>query len=491
LFSPWTDLFGWIAVDPNLGAGGGAVICQTGPGQWALMANGSPLCGNWPPATCNDDLVVLFIVSAGCVDEMPVVAIGNFFWTANLPCYEDVWFQRLDLGVPGSDGELPGPPSGCWEVFAHFTPASGWVTPWGDGYPLLDYGVQPGHLYLYRVLARMNGVMEMAVNVLFTGVRDCSDEGGSGGDGGSGGGSSGGESSGGSSSGGGGSDSGGSSGGGSSSGNSGAPILSTDSQLYVACDGAPSGAALQLWLPPLTGALGGMPPVQQAQGWCYVAASPVQTRDQAPDIDPTGFFGECWQCEQSLSQMSSGSVGDGNPGYGSSGGGSEGSGGSSGGDPCQGYGGASTAVGSCACKCLGGYDATINIYSAGNAGQPPAGTLIESYTLPAGLNPDGSCAYSGCTNPSCGYMGTLSMSGGTAGTASATWYYTDGDSGAGIGDIPSDATGCPQSGIFGYGSDVNPGASDADGNPCAIILSSRCGACAQGAPDCPSGTTCD
>jgi hypothetical protein len=425
--SPSTDLFGWIAVDPNLGA---AVICQEGPGLWTLMANSSPLCGDWPPATCNVDLVTMFMISTGCIDDAPVAGIGNFFWTTNLPCYEDVWFQRYDLGTPGPDGELTGPPSGCWETVAHFTPASGWMTPWGSGYPLADYGVQQGHLYLYRVMARMNGVMEGVANVLLVAVGDCSDEGD------------------------------GSGGGGSSGSSSGGPILSTNSQLYLACEGAPSGAAAQLWLPPLVGALAGLPPVQQAQDWCYVAASPAQTRQQPPDVNPTGFFGQCGQCEQSLSQMGSGSIGDGNPGYGSSGGNSGGnSGGSSGGSTGSGLGPCDGPVNTSGCKCrCGGYWATLN------CGGAPV-------TLSLGPANDGSCNFS-ASRDSFSYI--LSPSGDG-------WSWGDNDLGFELdGSIPSDPmTGCPEPGSYS--------GSDSNGDSCTLLLTTQCGPCLQGSADCPSG----
>lgn len=280
-----TDLFGWIAVDQDAGA----ILCTTDNvgAAWATPSNVSSLCGDWPLRTCNAGMLDEYGLHSYCdFEQGPYILIGDFFWSAWLPCYSDVWLQRLDWS-----GDR------CWTTVAHYESTLGWDT----SYPILDFGVQPSTLYYYRLIARMFGAMIAQSIVLFVFTQpDCRDGAsipsgsGSSGSSGSGSGSSGSGSSGSGSSGSGSSGSGGGSSGGSGGG-------AVASQLFVACDTPPDGVPSELWLLPLTGDLAGLPPVAQASNWCYTPATPAQYRSDPPDVTPNGFFYTCAQCEQFVS----------------------------------------------------------------------------------------------------------------------------------------------------------------------------------------------
>jgi hypothetical protein len=209
-----------------------------------------------------------------------------------------------------------------------------------------------------------------------------------------------------------------------------------------------------------SGFLAGHGPIQLVDGVCYQPASPVQTRTDPPDTNPTAFFTSCAICAQGVSNTGSGSVGDGNPG------GDGGSGGSSSNDPCAGYGG--SGLSACPCKCSG-YFVTVSEFD------PDTGAQVGGYTTT--LGPNGSCGYSGLTPG--GF--DASLAGGPG-----SWTYSDSDVGTSV-SVPTDGSGCPKPGTYGSSTGGSDSFTDSNGNYSVVMISSNCGICVQGGVDCPSG----
>jgi uncharacterized membrane protein YgcG len=289
---------GWMAIDPVKGVN----ICGAyfPPGNLvAAQVDPSAFCGDWPPLVCYMGVDV-WEVAPECDDDGAYVEfIYEALFTPS--CTTTVYVQRLDWY-----GDR------CWKTVLQLSiEAASTPLPWA----LTDRPGTVGVFY-YRTMMLADGVIVAGVQlqVVSTQDLDCTGSGSGDGSGGSGG-SSGSEGSGGS----------GGSGGAGNSGGSGGGLAS---QLFSACaaigssgDSLPSGVASELWLPALTGDLGGVPPVVLAGGWCYSPATPTQYRSDAPDESVSQFFSTCQACEQYQSIVGTGSGSGSSSGGGSSGGG--------------------------------------------------------------------------------------------------------------------------------------------------------------------------